>query len=75
MTREEYLVLRNTNPIDLLYNYCLHKGKTEEESQKIKYIVQNPVILLDWYNYAIQELDIEFEISILSKDGNPILIF
>lgn len=80
MTRDEYIEIRNkpigkVDAMDLLYNYCIHRGKTEEESQNIKYVALDSVTFVDWVDYAIDYLDREFEVNILSKNNKIILIY
>lgn len=81
MSRDEYLTLRRqgvdgTQLSILLYNYCLHRGKSEEDAERLREVAATiPMMFTDWYSYAVEYLDMEFEVSILSKNNNIISIF
>jgi hypothetical protein len=77
MTRQQYLISRNHNPLDVVYDYYLNHEKRKHNPippQELYMLLQTKGWNLNQIvSNVLQEYDVKFEvISLLDKNGNLI---
>jgi hypothetical protein len=75
MDKEEFIkLLENADVGTIIYNYCIEKGKSKEDSEKfIRALSINPFYSLPCFNIASDYFYSKFNIiNILDKNGKII---
>ncbi len=77
MTKGECIALLNTaGAKEIIYNYCIHKGKKEDLVDLFMIALSMRNSIGFYYEYAFNELCKEFNLTILSdKSGNVIEVY
>lgn len=77
MTRGECVVLLNKlDKAEIIYDYCIHKGKEELLTSQFVATLLGMGLLTPYSRYAFDELCKEFNLVILlDKNGNIIKIY
>ena len=77
MTKEECIELLNRlDRVDIIYSYCIHKGKEEPLVSKFMTALMIQGLISSYSSYAFDKLCEEFNLTILSsRDGRIIRIY